>query len=131
MRVNNLFTIFLFFVPILYFSNIEAETAPIPAQMLINIYQEPSPMKADDKYFLVYEIYLTNFMKDVSQLTFFQITDEHKKTLITLENIKNAITSRNIKNNENAFTFNPGEMKTLFIWIPLNNKNDIPKKLMH
>src|SRR6185312_12476917 len=106
----------------LLFSSITyANNAPLPAQMLLNIYQEPSPMKADGKYFLVYEIYLTNYMKDISHLASLRIMDDEQKDLITLENLKNSIVSRNNTTHENVFDFNPGETKTVFIWIPFNN----------
>jgi len=106
-----------------------AETAPIPAQLLLTIYHAPSPMKADNKYYLVYEIYLTNFMKTESTITSFQIDNDQHKQLITLNDLKNAIQSRN--KDENAFQFKPGETKTLFIWLPFDKETDIPKNLVH
>jgi len=121
---------FIFFIlfcsPIIY-----AKHAPLPAQVLLNVYQEPSPIKADDKYFLVYEIYLTNYMKDISKLNFFQINDTHKRDLITYKNIKDSIQSRDNNNHENSLTFTAGETKTLFIWIPYTNESELPKELIH
>lgn len=128
MRINKLHNLFF----LLLFSSLTyANNAPLPAQLLLNIYQEPSPMKADDKYFLVYEIYLTNFMKDIAKINFFQIDNDNKKSLITLDNIKNSIQPRDIKADKNIFEFSPGETKTVFIWIPFEKITDIPKKLTH
>src|SRR5579872_1096928 len=128
MRINKLCNLFL----MLLFSSITyANNAPLPAQLLLNIYQEPSPLKADDKYFLVYEIYLTNFMKDIARINSFQIDNDSKKPLITLNNIKNSIQPRDIKADKNIFEFSPGETKTIFVWIPFEKMEDIPKKLTH
>lgn len=127
--MNHLFNLCLAIALLLFSFSIYATNAPLPAQLLLNVYQEPSFMKANNKYFLVYEIYLTNYMKDVSKLTSLQITGNDNKNLINLNNIKNFIQARN--KTENEFDFKPGETKTLFIWIPFKYESEIPKKLIH
>jgi hypothetical protein len=119
--------IFLF----LTLSLVHAEPAPFPAQLLINIYQTPSPMQADNKSFLIYEIYLTNFMKASSKITSFFIEDPSKNNLITLDNIKNAIQSRNPSSKQPSLNFEPGETKTVLVWIPFEKETRIPNYLVH
>lgn len=128
MRLNH----FLKGLIILFIScNSYAGNAPFPAQLLINIYQDPSPMKADNKYFLVYEILLTNYMKSTSKLTSFQIDSDKKNNLITFDTIKKSIQSRENESTENALDFKPGETKTFFIWLPFKNETALPKNLTH
>lgn len=128
MRKSDLLLTFLFS---LFSSLTYASNAPFPAQLLLNIYQEPSLMKADDKYFLVYEIYLTNYMKDAAKITSFQIENDNRKSLITFDKIKDSIKSRIEKSDEDSLAFQSGETKTIFIWLPFEAATDIPKKLNH
>lgn len=108
---------------------VKAETAPIPAQLLLNSYESPMPLKADNKYYLVYELYLTNYMKTDSTLRSFEIENDHHTSLAKLDDIKNSIQSRN--KDENALQFKPGETKTFFIWLTFNKETEIPKNLIH
>lgn len=113
------------------FPNANAEKAPLPAQMLIQVYQEPSAMKADNKHFLVYEIYLTNYMKSISTLQSFLIEDGNKNKLLSLDELKNAIQSRSTEKKDNILSFAPGETKTVFVWIPRIGEGAVPKHIIH
>lgn len=107
-----------------------AAGSSFPAQVLTNIYYSPSPMKADDKYFLVYEIFLSNFMKSPAKILSFSVENENKKNLFTMTDLKNAIVSPNEKNKD-VLNFAPGESKKIFVWLSFANENDIPKNLSH
>jgi murein DD-endopeptidase MepM/ murein hydrolase activator NlpD len=107
-----------------------SNAGPFPAQMLVNVYQPPSPLKADDKYFLVYEIYLSNYMKSPAKINSFAVDGNNKKNLFTLKDLSNAVKAPNEKNTA-ALTFAPGESKVIYVWIPFENEASIPKTLSH
>lgn len=131
MRPIGLIKFILFILLSFYGFLAQAENGPFPAQMLMNVYQSPSPLKADDKYFLVYEIYLTNYMKEPAKLTSFTVNGENKKDLLIITDLKNAIKTLSAKNQKDNLYFEPGESKIVFVWIPFDNAIDIPKVLSH
>ncbi len=126
---NNFFQVLFLFVGMSIFSDSDATTAPLPAQLLFTTYEAPSPLKADNKYFLVYEIFLTNFMKAPATITSFQIEQDHKKHAIALDQLKKSIQART--DETDVLNFAPGETKTIFIWLPFNNASEIPQNLTH
>src|SRR5579883_104819 len=108
-----------------------ADQAPFPAQILMNVYQMPAPMKADDQFYLVYEIYLSNLMKSPATITAFSIDGDNKTDLFTLKDLDTAIKSQDEKNETNKLSFQPGETKKIFVWIPFTNQSEIPMFLAH
>lgn len=123
--------ILIAFIILLFTSLVHAANAPFPAQMIMDIYYSPRPMKADNKYYLVYEIYLTNAMKSKAKIITFNVRDDKNTQLLSLNDLKTSIQARGDQNQKNIFTFQPGEMKTIFVWIPFKNESNLPAKLIH
>ncbi len=131
MPFKSFFKLGLFLLSVVSSFAFAADQAPFPAQILMNVYQMPAPMKADDQFYLVYEIYLSNLMKSPATITAFSIDGDNKTDLFTLKDLDTAIKSQDEKNETNKLSFQPGETKKIFVWIPFTNQSEIPMFLAH
>src|SRR5207253_4619578 len=92
-------------------------------------YQNPTPFVAENKSYLVYEIYLSNFWHKPVTLTEFNIMGNDKLLPFTQNDLLSAIRNINVTNAKNVLLFQPGEVKVIFVWLAFDNDNLIPDQL--
>lgn len=97
----------------------------------INVYDAPSPVVALNKAYLVYEIYLTNYMAATASLTSLEARNEGKQFMLKTDVLANSIQSFNANNKKNPLTFEPGESKIIYMWLAFDNLSEVPGKLTH
>lgn len=105
-----------------------------PAQVMVDIYDPPIPFTALDKYYLAYELYLTNFYNTDITLDAVQIHDKDTDTPL-LGFDKNALRKmmgNTCANNTpcNDLVIPPGGMKLVYMLLPFNSQNDLPKDIV-
>lgn len=105
-----------------------ATEAPLPVQMTAMIYQPPTPLIADNNYYLVYEIYLTSYMNSPATLTRFDVTDQKNHFGPSREQLIKSIHSLD---SESPLTFEPGEAKVIYMWLAFKKLSDLPAQLIH
>lgn len=103
-----------------------------PAQITIEILQPPTPLIADNKYFLVYELHLTNYHAAPAYITSLQVFSDKQKLNFADENLAKLIHPIGEKNSkENPLMINPGQSKMILMWLSFANQKDIPDYLTH
>ncbi len=90
-----------------------AEEGLYPAQMTVNVYRAPTAAIGLNKTYLMYEIYVTSFMKMPTALTSLEVSDG-TKTLYTYDAKKNPL------------VLQPNESKAIYISIPFDHLSDLP-----
>jgi hypothetical protein len=122
------------------------QTAPAPATppkqeiardvpVTVHLSATPSPFIAEDKKYLVYEVFLTNFKKNTIELTNLAIGGKNSaKPIATFDEA--ALTTMMAPigvaySPDDATIILPGMQKIVYIWLPLETDADIPKELSH
>ncbi len=105
-----------------------------PAQVMVDIYDPPIPFAALDRFYLTYELYLTNFYNTDITLDAIQIHDKDTDTPL-LGFDKNAL-RKMIRNTCadsapcDSLVIPPGGMKLVYLLLPFNSQNDLPKDII-
>jgi len=124
-------------------------------QVTMEVTQTPTPLKADNKYYLVYEIYVTNYEHDSILLNSLTV-NEKKFEKNDLANMVHAIGVEPVdlsgwtfnlnKNpekkgfhiniifggkdkNTELLTLDPGASKMIYVWLPFDKMSDVPSQL--
>lgn len=129
--------IFLFYLTLsLPFTTLAlTKNTGLPGQLGVQILQLPTPMIAENKAYLVYELYLTNFTNVPAALTSLDIKSEDKgNPLFHFENKELASMlvpagDRNTK--QLSQTMPASSTKIAYIWLPFKDMNSVPDKLIH
>lgn len=111
-----------------------AQADPIPPQIMVDIYDPPIPFEALDKFYLVYELYLTNFDKDDISLEALEIHDKATGTALVgydKESLKKMMYAPNTMEADQSNIISPGALKLVYLTIPFNSLNDMPKEFFH
>lgn len=106
-----------------------------PAQLSVTFLQSPIPMFAQDKYYLVYELYLTNYQPapiTLTQLTVNGVKENSKQFTFEKTELAALIHPIGIKKSEKEpLIIQPGQAKMIFMWLPFTDKTAIPNQLIH
>jgi len=105
----------------------------LPAQLEMRVIQPPKPMKAEEKYYLVYEMYLTNYHHVPINLSTLEVNLDSPMSFTftdqALTQLIHPLDSKSLE--EKPLTFQPGITKLAFMWIPLDYLSVIPTSLTH
>ena len=103
-------------------------------QVTINVLQPPSLMFAENKQFLVYEVFLTNFKNRSIELINVDVGDKNKDSKIT--NTFNEATLNGMMapigvnfSSDDATIILPGMQKILYMWVAFDEDADVPNTL--
>jgi hypothetical protein len=110
-----------------------AATNVTPGRLAVNILQTPTPLLAASKYFLVYELYLTNFQKTPISLTAVDIKGPDKTDVAFHFSDTELATMLQTPGNPNdvtPLTLAPGITKILFLWLPFDSFQKLPDTLL-
>lgn len=106
----------------------------VPGQLEVQILQPPTPMVAAGKYFLVYELHLTNYQPGSIILNSLEIYDgESSLPLFQFkkQDLANLMHGIGTRNPERPLTLQPGESRMIFMWLPFISKSFVPDQLIH
>jgi hypothetical protein len=118
------------------FYSLSSNALDIPGQLSVKILQAPAPLKADGHYYLVYEDMLTNFQQKPVTLTSLKVNNIEfgQKELLSMVH---SIAHRKSKEGEdstdadkNLLTFHSGESKLVYVWLPFDQLDAVPDKLI-
>jgi len=123
-------------------SNVSADWLHIPGQLTVEILQTPTPMVALKKYYLVYELHLTNYQHAPVTLASLEIftseaSDNHvpafKFESKDLEKLMHPIGNSDNANQDqnNLRVIQAGNSTIVFLWLPFNSEKSLPKQLIH
>jgi hypothetical protein len=106
-----------------------------PGRLAVNILQTPTPLLAGHKYFLVYELYLTNFEKTPITLTNLEIKGPDK-TDVPINFAENELTTMtHVAGGSGAdpkpLTLQPGMTKLVYMWLPYDSFQKLPDSVLH
>ena len=109
-------------------------SAPTPGRLAVNILQTPTPLLAGHKYFLVYELYLTNFEKTPITLTSLQINGPDK-TDVPINFAESELTTMtHVAGGTGAdpkpLTLQPGITKLVYVWLPYDSFQKLPDSII-
>lgn len=104
------------------------------AQVMVDIYDTPISVQAMDKYYLVYELYLTNFYNKPISLDSLQVHD--KTTGMPLvgfdkNSLKKIMRSCDGVSSSDDSLIASSDLKIVYLLVPFNSKGDIPKEIFH
>ncbi len=108
---------------------------PFPPQISVEILQVPTPLVALGKFYLVYELYITNFHTTPVTLKAFEVSGPEEKDAIfnyvdkDLEALIHPIGGTDSE--ENPFIFQPGITKMIFVWLQYETEPEISDALIH
>lgn len=108
---------------------------PFPPQISVEILQLPTPLIALGKFYLVYELYVTNFHTTPVTLKAFEVSGPEEKDAIfnyidkDLEGLIHPIGGSD--SGENPFIFQPGITKMIFLWLQYETEPEISDTLIH
>ncbi len=104
-----------------------------PGQVTIDVQQAPTPLKALNKYYLVYELNLTNFQKKPITLVSLTITPNKGETFqFSGKKLADITYGIGYKNPENEpLVFQPGIAKMIYLFLPIENETMIPTWMTH
>lgn len=112
-----------------------ADWEHMPGQLTVDILQIPTPLFAADKYYLVYELHLTNYHGSPITLKSLDVQDANKNwsginyTEQKLADLIHSIGSEESK--LNPVILQPGQTKMVFMWLAFPDKAAIPNQLAH
>lgn len=105
-----------------------------PAQVMVDIYDPPIPFAALDRFYLVYELYLTNFYNTDITLDAIQIHDKDTNTPLLgfdKNSLRKMIGNTCAENTPcNDLIIPVGGMKLVYMLLPFNSQNDLPKDII-
>jgi hypothetical protein len=132
MKLNKFLMIFLnlssFLLPA---ANVFADELNNHPSLTINVYDVPRLVVALNKTYLVYEIYLTNYMVTSASLTSLESIGGTKQFMFKTDELAKSIQTFNPNNKKTPLVFEPGESKIIYMWLPFDNISEIPSKLNH
>ena len=104
-----------------------------PGQLTIEIFQKPTPMLAQNKYYLVYELHLTNYQPSPITLTSLIIKgDDHQAFKYSNAALSKMMRPIGIKNpGEDPLVIQAGMSKMIFVWLPFETLKKVPNFLSH
>lgn len=112
-----------------------ATPATFPAQLTISITQAPTPLIAGGKNYLVYEIYLTNFLTAPVTLTSLEVSSNsmgYKPFTFVDADLAKLIHPIGFNKPEaKPLELQPGIAKLVFMWLAFDRLAEIPDKLVH
>lgn len=155
--------------------NANENSYDIPAQVSIEILDLPIPVMVENKYFLVYELYIVNYHKQKITITSIEVgsndkpdikfvfaNEELEDIIQSIGKVPNKIQNKNMhtvnknnlttnkdknkmevkkivenkkkvesKNDENPKTIASGVASIVFMWLPFNEGQEIPRFLHH
>lgn len=115
--------------------SIYASPSDLHGQLLIQNFQQPVVMVANDESYLVYEIFITNFQGEPIQLTSLQIRQQNERLpFLALEgkNLANLVNSLDaVTVNKSKLILLPGMTKVIFLWVSFKKLAMIPDHLIH
>ena len=105
-------------------------------QVTVNVLQVPSLLIAENKQYLVYEIFLTNFKNTSVELTGLDIKDKKKSARVITSFDEAALTRMmtpiGVKySSDDATIILPGMQKILYMWLPFDEDVDVPNAIRH
>lgn len=103
--------------------------ADIPPSVTINVYQAPTAVKAFDKAYLLYELYITSYMPTPITLTSLEAKDGLKSFMFPAEELAKSILTMKPDNQDKPAVFQPSEAKIVYMWLPFENLAQVPSSL--
>lgn len=100
---------------LLLINTVLAQKAPHPAQMTVNTYHAPTAVVAQNKAYMLYELYVTSFMTMPVALSALEVK-AGDKTIYTLKDNK-------------PVNFKPKKTKIIYMFIPFNTLSEIPSEI--
>ncbi|MBA3537817.1 MAG: M23 family metallopeptidase [Tatlockia sp.] len=132
MKLNKILIFFMnlssFLIPT---GTVFADELNINPSITINVYDVPRPVVALNKAYLVYEIYLTNFMAGPATLTSLEAIGGNKQSMLKTDELRNSIQTFNPNNKKIPLIFESGESKIIYMWLPFEQLTEVPVKLNH
>jgi len=107
---------------------------PQPAQIMVDIYDTPISVQAMDKYYLVYELYLTNFYNKAINLESLQVHDKATGTPLVgfdKNSLKKIMRSSDGIATSDDSLIPSSDLKLVYLLVPFNSQSDIPKEIFH
>jgi hypothetical protein len=107
----------------------------VAPQVMVDIYDPPAPIQILDKHYLIYELYVTNFYPQNICLEAIEIKDKASgMALVGFD--RNALqkmmqSASNEKNISDETILPAGVLKIVYMMVPFNSQNDIPKDFTH
>lgn len=105
-----------------------------PPQVEFTILQSPTPLIAQDKKYLVYEVYLTNYYPSPITLTSISVhgnKSNDAKIIFTDSDITKMIHLIGSKSDKKPLVIEPGITKLIYMWLPFDSLAAIPVQLIH
>lgn len=102
----------------------------LPPFVTINIYDAPAAVVALNKSYLVYELYITNYMSTPITLNSLETTSGLKSSMIRSNDFEKFISVIN-PGNKDPLVFLPGESKMLHMWLAFDNLSNVPNEISH
>lgn len=131
MKIKNLAVFFVFNIfSFLFAGNALARDYDLPPFVTINIYNAPTAVLAQDKAYLVYEMFITNYMSTPTTLISLEAIAGTKTLKLSTDELRQFIQPVTPENKP-SFDFQPGESKVLFMWFSFDNLSGVPDKLGH
>lgn len=109
------------------------DAGDFPGQVTVDVQQVPVPLKALDKYYLVYEVNLVNYQKIPITLKSLTISSD-KGHVMTYsgKDLAGLMYGAGVKNPESQpLLFQPGKAKMIYLFLPFSNEASLPAWLTH